>query len=69
MDSRLMSEWEWIAFHPMVSTHTVAISKADMMRFIELSGHEPMIVNFSELVSAPAQAPAPKKGENKKAEK
>jgi hypothetical protein len=49
MDSRLMNEWEWIAFHPMVNTHTLAISKTDMKRIIELSGHEPMIINFSEL--------------------
>lgn len=58
-----MSDFEMIAFHPMQNDATTAISNADMKKVIQLSNHEPEIIDFSKLVET---APAEKKEEGKK---
>ena len=56
IDKRLTEDFTYVGFHPMVNTATSAITKESMMQFIELSGHEPQIIDFAAL--APAQPPA-----------
>lgn len=59
MDKRLMEEFEHVAYHPMQSDFTTAISKADQSKIIELSGHTPEVLDFSTLESTvTAAAPA-----------
>ncbi len=67
VDKQLTSEWKHVGFHPMSNEATLSITKEDMMKVIELSKHEPQILDFSTLeVSAPAE---PKKGGKKDAGK
>ena len=48
IDQRLWNDFDYVGFHPMVNTSTTAISRDDMKKVIELSGHEPTIMDFSE---------------------
>ena len=48
----------------MVNTSTTSISRADMKKIVELSGHEPTIMDFGEGGGA-AQAKQEKKPEKK----
>ena len=41
VDKRLWNDFDYVGFHPMVNTATTAISRADLKKVIELSGHEP----------------------------
>lgn len=67
IDKRLMEEFEHVGVHPMQNTATTAISKESFKKVIELSQHEPMIIDFAELATAaPAQANAPAQGGGKK---
>ena len=66
IDKRLAEDFTYIGFHPMVNTATSAITKESMMQFIELSAHEPQIVDFAAL--APA-APAGGAGGGQKQQK
>ena len=50
----------------MVNTATSAITKEDMMKVIELSQHEPKVMDFSSLAPAPnAAAAGGKQGKGK----
>lgn len=42
-----MMEDEILNFHPMVNTMTIGIAPADLVRFIESTGHAPYIVDLS----------------------
>ena len=35
-------------YHPLENTRTTAIAPADLMRFLEASGHKPLIVDIPE---------------------
>ena len=48
VDKRLWDDFEYVGFHPMVNTATTSISREDMKKVIELSGHEPTIIDFSD---------------------
>ena len=65
VDKRLTEEFEYIGVHPMVNTATTAISKEAFMKVVEISGHEPQILDFAALAPAApaggAAAAAPKK--------
>lgn len=52
IDKRLMEEFEHVGVHPMQNTATTAISKESFKKVIELSAHEPMIIDFAELATA-----------------
>lgn len=52
MDQRLMSDFEFIAFHPMQNDATSVISIRDMKKVIELSGHEAEVLDFSKIAVA-----------------
>ena len=38
-----------VNFHPLTNTATTALTQADFRRFLLLLGHEPMVVDFSDL--------------------
>ncbi len=38
-----------VNFHPLENTATTAISSGDMLKFAEASGHDPVIVDFSQI--------------------
>ena len=46
VDQRLWNDFDYVGFHPMVNTATVAISREDMQKVVELSQHEPTIMDF-----------------------
>ena len=47
----------------MVNTSTTSITRDDMKKVVELSGHEPNIMDFSEFAgTAPAAEPKKDKG-------
>ena len=48
VDKRLWDDFDYVGFHPMVNTSTTAISRDDMKKIVEISGHEPTIMDFSE---------------------
>ena len=51
LDQRLLDA-ELVAFHPMQNDATTAISKADMQKVIEISLHNPDVLDFSKLTAA-----------------
>ena len=57
IDKRLMEEFEYVGFHPMVNTATTAITPDGVKKVIELSGHEAVILDFASISTATA-APA-----------
>jgi prolyl-tRNA synthetase len=66
MDKALYDQ-EFIGFHPMQNDATTAISKADMERIIELSGHKADIIDFG--AAAEVTAPVTKEAKPKKEKK
>ncbi|MAN46984.1 MAG: prolyl-tRNA synthetase associated domain-containing protein [Alphaproteobacteria bacterium] len=48
VDTALM-EHEPVNFHPMTNTGTTAISRADFRKFVEATGHDFEIVDFTQL--------------------
>lgn len=48
IDARLM-EFETINAHPLHNQATTAISRDDLMRFVALTGHEAVVVDFDRL--------------------
>lgn len=48
VDAKLMQH-DPLNFHPLVNTATTAIARDDFKRFIEATGHELEVVDFSEL--------------------
>ena len=65
VDKRLWDDVDYVGFHPMVNTATTSISRADMKKIVEIAGHEPIIMDFSD-GSMQAKPAAPKKEEDKK---
>jgi hypothetical protein len=51
IDQRL-TEADYVAFHPMQNDATTSITAADMMKIVQLSLHEPEILDFSKLAAA-----------------
>ncbi|MFO1153741.1 MAG: prolyl-tRNA synthetase associated domain-containing protein [Rhodospirillales bacterium] len=45
-------------FHPLVNTRTTAIAAADLVRFLEATGHPPLTVDFDSAAPAPSAATA-----------
>jgi Ala-tRNA(Pro) deacylase len=45
---RAMLEHESLNYHPLENTRTTAIAAADLVRFLEATGHPPRIVNIPE---------------------
>ncbi len=39
VDAALLRDHEWVHFHPLVNSMTTAIRPADLLRFLEASGH------------------------------
>ena len=48
LDQRLMGH-ETVNFHPLTNDATVAVSPADLLRFIRACGHQPEQLDFSAL--------------------
>ena len=73
LDERLVKEFEFVAFHPMINVHTTAIPQAAVNNILEIAKHEPMMVDFSKLEGGATAAPAgekqPKPAQQKKAAK
>lgn len=74
LDKRLMEEFEYVGFHPMVNTHTTAIKKEDIQKICDTAEHKPQIIDFSKLgepsaagEAKPAAEKKPK-GQQKKAD-
>ena len=61
MDQRLMSDFEYIAYHPMQNDATTAISQADMKKIIAMSGRDAEILDFSKIVVTDSAAAEEKK--------
>ena len=55
VDQRLWNDFDYVGFHPMVNTATVAISREDMQKVVELSQHEPTIMDFGGAASTTGQ--------------
>ena len=58
VDQRLWDHFDYVGFHPMVNTATISISRDDMKKVIEISGHEPTIIDFADMAGGATQAPA-----------
>jgi len=56
LDKKLTEVWPYVGIHPMTNEATTAISKEAVMQIVELSQHEPQIIDFSELATAVAAA-------------
>ena len=41
-----MMQGDWVNFHPLINTMTIAVRPDDLVRFIETTGHEPKIVDL-----------------------
>jgi Ala-tRNA(Pro) deacylase len=65
MDQKLLGDYEYVGFHPMVNTATTAIDANAIKKVIELSGHEPMILDFTTLGGGEAVKPAGAQGADK----
>lgn len=46
LDASMMQD-EILNFHPLINTMTVSVAPADLLRFIESTGHEPHIVDLN----------------------
>lgn len=44
-------------YHPLSNDRTTAIAPADLLRFLEATGHRPLVLDFDEEPSAEADAP------------
>lgn len=55
LDAALFA-YEIVNFHPLENTATTAIASLDLLRFARSTGHDPVIVDFTEMrcVDAPA---------------
>lgn len=49
LDQTLLSDFEYIGFHPMTNERTSAISRDDLKTFIGLTKHDPILVDFTTL--------------------
>ena len=55
-----MNDFEYVGFHPMQNDFTTALKKEDVAKIIQLSGHEPLVQDFSTLQDDGAATNAPK---------
>ena len=46
-----MMQHERLNFHPLINTMTTGISRGDLVRFLQSTGHEPLIVAVTEISS------------------
>lgn len=49
MDDKLMKDFEYVGFHPMQNDFTTAIKRDDLKKIIQLSNHEAMEMDFTQL--------------------
>jgi Ala-tRNA(Pro) deacylase len=54
VDKRIIDEFEFVGFHPMVNTATTAIRTKDVAKIIELSGHKLIILDFATIATEAA---------------
>jgi len=54
VDKRIIDEFEFVGFHPMVNTATTAIRTKEIAKIIELSGHKSTILDFTTITTEPA---------------
>jgi Ala-tRNA(Pro) deacylase len=59
MDTTLLTNFDYVAFHPMQNDFTTAIAKSDVKKIIELSGCSFEQFDFSTLEGAGAPVAAP----------
>ncbi len=50
LDAALMAH-ERVNFHPLVNTRTTGLASADLVKFLQATGHEPIIVALSDAAS------------------
>jgi hypothetical protein len=56
IDQTLLSNYEYVGFHPMQNDYTTAIKKEDVKKIIDLSHHEAVVIDFTTLEGvAPAE--------------
>lgn len=65
LDHRLANECNHIGFHPMQNDATTSITKEDLLKIVELSGHKAEVVDFTKMVPQEEEKKAVKKEENK----
>lgn len=44
-----MMQGDLVNFHPLINTMTIAVAPADLVRFIENTGHTPEIIDFMKI--------------------
>ena len=49
IDSRLWNDAERIGFHPMQNDATTSIGREDMKKFVQITKHEPIVVDFEKI--------------------
>ena len=73
LDKRLMDQ-PTLWFHPLHNDKSTSVSAADLVKFLEATGHPPMSLDFSDVpppgsapppAAKPAKPAKPAKGENK----
>jgi Ala-tRNA(Pro) deacylase len=42
-----------VNFHPLVNTATTTVASADLIRFLHATGHDPLVIDFSENAASP----------------
>jgi Ala-tRNA(Pro) deacylase len=55
LDAPLM-EYEVVNFHPLLNTMTTTLSRADLIKFLDATGHEPRIERLSGPAAEAAEA-------------
>lgn len=55
----MLSNYEYVGFHPMQNDYTTAIKKEDVKKIIDLSHHEAVVIDFTALEGV---APAASEG-------
>jgi len=45
-----MLDHELLNYHPLVNTATTAIAAQDLVRFVRACGHDPLILDFADLI-------------------
>jgi len=48
---KTLAESDIVNFHPLLNDATTAISGADMLKFAKATGHDPLIMDFSQFAS------------------
>lgn len=47
---KAMLEYDLLNYHPLTNTATTAVAAADLVRFIRSCGHDPLILDFDDLI-------------------